>query len=46
MTHDRVTRFVNVFDSFEEAAGFAREQALAWLERAGTDSSPPPKIKE
>ena len=41
MTHDRVTRFVPLFDSLEEAAGFAQIQAHAWLERAGADSSQP-----
>jgi hypothetical protein len=31
MTHDRVMRFVPVFESHEEAARFAVGQALAWL---------------
>jgi len=32
MTHDRVLRFVPVFDSHDEAARFAVEQALAWID--------------
>ncbi len=31
MTHDRVMRFVPVFDTHEQASRFASEQALAWL---------------
>jgi hypothetical protein len=31
MTHDRVMRFVPVFDTHEQASRFATEQALAWL---------------
>lgn len=31
MTHDRVMRFVPVFDSHAQAARFATEQALAWI---------------
>ena len=32
MTHDRVLRFVPVFQSHGEAARFAVEQALAWID--------------
>ena len=32
MTHDRVMRFVPVFQSHEEAALFAVEQALTWID--------------
>jgi len=32
MTHDRVLRFVPVFDSHDEAARFAVDQALAWID--------------
>lgn len=31
MTHDRVMRFVPIFDTHAEAAFFATEQALAWI---------------
>ena len=46
MTHDRVMRFVPQFDSLEEAAGFARDQAFAWLERAAAGASQPSHSKE
>ena len=39
-THDRVLRFVPVFDSPDAAARFATAQGLAWIDcRAATDSS-------
>ncbi len=31
MTHDRVVRFLPVFDSADQAERFATEQALAWI---------------
>lgn len=31
MTHDRVLRFVPVFDTHAEAARFATDRALAWI---------------
>lgn len=31
MTHDRVLRFVPVFDTCDEATQFAATQALAWI---------------
>jgi hypothetical protein len=31
MTHDRVMRFVPVFDSHHQASRFAVAQALAWV---------------
>nr|WP_307726764.1 hypothetical protein [uncultured Caldimonas sp.] len=31
-THDRVLRFVPVFDSRDEAARYATAQGLAWLD--------------
>lgn len=34
MTHDRVFRFVPVFDSPDQAARFATEKALAWIGHA------------
>jgi len=46
MTHDRVMRFVPQFDSHEEAAGFARAQADAWLECTGVRASPTSTEKE
>jgi translation initiation factor IF-1 len=33
MTHDRVTRFVPVFDTHDQVTRFATEQAVAWIER-------------
>ena len=33
MTHDRVLRFVPVFDTHDQATRFATEQALAWIAR-------------
>jgi hypothetical protein len=44
MTHDRVLRFVPVFESHVEAARFAVEQALAWIDASApcADSSPTP----
>jgi hypothetical protein len=33
MTHDRVMRFVPLFDTHDQATRFAAEQALAWLGR-------------
>jgi len=38
MSHDRVMRFVPVFDSQDQASCFAVEQALAWI-----DARPYPK---
>lgn len=32
MTHDRVLRFVPVFESHADAARFAVEQAVAWID--------------
>jgi hypothetical protein len=41
-THDRVLRFVPVFDSSTAAARYAFEQGLAWLDerRAAASDSP------
>lgn len=33
MTHDRVMRFVPVFDSHDQATRFATAQALSWIAR-------------
>ena len=46
MTHDRVLRFVPLFDSHDQAARFATEQALAWIgapAAAPQDSKPTPE---
>jgi hypothetical protein len=32
MSHDRVMRFVPVFDSHEQASQYAVAQALAWID--------------
>lgn len=40
MTHDRVLRFAPVFDSDDQAARFATEQALAWIGRPAHDLDP------
>jgi hypothetical protein len=44
-THDRVLRFVPVFDSSTAAARYAFEQGIAWLEerRAATSDSSTPQ---
>lgn len=34
MTHDRVLRFVPVFDTPDQATRFATDQALAWIGEA------------
>jgi len=36
MSHDRVMRFVPLFDSHEQASDYAVAQALAWI-----DAQPP-----
>jgi hypothetical protein len=43
MTHDRVLRFVPVFDTHEQAGRFASEQALAWLGPSGSCRSTTPQ---
>jgi hypothetical protein len=43
MTHDRVLRFVPVFDTHEQASRFASEQALAWLGPSGSCRPPVPQ---
>ena len=40
MTHDRVLRFVPVFDSHDEAAHFAVEQAMAWIDATALLADP------
>jgi hypothetical protein len=42
MTHDRVLRFVPVFETHDQATSFATEQALAWIgQPASGDRSAP-----
>lgn len=40
MTHDRVMRFVPIFDSEIQAARFASAQALDWISAAAPAASP------
>ena len=40
MTHDRVLRFVPLFETHEQAARFATDQALAWLGRPAPEPEP------
>ena len=40
MTHDRVMRFVPLFDTSDQASCFAVDQALDWLGRRATGSHP------
>lgn len=40
MTHDRVMRFVTEFDTRDQAECFARQQALAWIERPVAPADP------
>ena len=37
MTHDRVVRFIPIFDTPEEAARYATRQAFAWIEDSSSD---------
>jgi hypothetical protein len=43
MTHDRILRFVPIFDTHEQASRFASEQALAWLGPSGSCRPPVPQ---
>lgn len=38
MTHDRVMRFVPVFDTSDQATRFATAQALAWIDQRRSPS--------
>ena len=40
MTHDRVMRFVPVFESPDQATSFAAAQALAWIGAPVRSSEP------
>lgn len=42
MTHDRVLRFLPVFDTRDQASRFATQQALAWI--GGPDPVPRPAL--
>ncbi len=46
MTHDRVMRFVPVFDSHDEASCFASAQALAWIGTRPTSLDKPSMLTE
>lgn len=46
MTHDRVMRFVPVFDTHDQATRFASERALAWLDRTAPESHPSTMFQE
>lgn len=41
MTHDRVVRFAPVFDTREQAMGFANAQSLAWFDERRSNASGP-----
>jgi hypothetical protein len=45
MTHDRVLRFVPVFDTSDQASSFATDQALAWLGRPASTPPRPPQTR-
>lgn len=40
MTHDRVMRFVPVFDTSDQATRFATVQALAWIDQRHRPAEP------
>jgi hypothetical protein len=46
MTHDRVMRFVPIFDTHDQATRFAAEQALAWIGRPPLCANPSPCFQE
>ncbi|MGA0611554.1 hypothetical protein [Caldimonas sp. KR1-144] len=46
MTHDRVMRFVPVFETRDQAARFATRQAMAWIERPTSPADPFITIEE
>lgn len=46
MTHDRVMRFVPVFDTHDQAARFATDQALAWLGQPAPEPDPSTMTQE
>lgn len=46
MTHDRVMRFVPVFESSEQATSFAAAQALAWIGTPAPSLEPFTKIQD
>lgn len=46
MTHDRVMRFVPVFDTPIQATCFAAHQALVWLGRPEHAPQPSPQAPE
>jgi hypothetical protein len=47
MTHDRVMRFVPLFDTHDQATRFATDQALTWIGRPASspaDHPPPARV--
>ena len=45
MTHDRVMRFVPVFDTHDQAARFATDQALVWIAARAATPCPTPFVR-
>ena len=46
MTHDRVLRFIPLFDTHDQATRFATDQALAWLGQPASEQNPSIKSQE
>ncbi len=46
MTHDRVMRFVPLFDCRHEAARYAARQAIDWIGRPAASAAPNPSTPE
>jgi hypothetical protein len=46
MTHDRVMRFVPVFDTSDQATRFATVQALAWINQRRSPPEPSTTFQE
>ena len=40
MTHDRVMRFVDQFDTSDDAERFATQQAIQWIDRPASPADP------
>jgi hypothetical protein len=45
-THDRVMRFTPLFDTHDQAARFATDQAYAWLGHAALESHRPTTLQD
>lgn len=46
MTHDRVLRFLPHFETAEQAARYATEQAMAWISRPAHARDPATSTRE